>query len=314
MGSILVSVVVPIYNVEKYLCQCIDSIIRQTYANIEIILVDDGSPDRCPAICDEYLHKDSRIKVIHKANGGLSDARNAGTKIAQGNYITYIDSDDWVEKRYVEVLLNLIKQYNAEMSICAAKNVKQREERITKENSKTISLTKKEALEKMLYQDGMDTGAWGRLIKTDIAKRNPFPKGKLFEDLATTYKYMFGCETIVYTNEKLYYYFQNQSSITRSKANEQRLDILPIINTLVTDVVRVYPDLEPAAMSRKFSVYCYVLKQLQKLDRLNTAEGESTWAFICSYRGRMLLDKNARVKNRCAALLSYMGQGIFSTL
>ena len=104
----MISVIVPIYNVEKYLARCVDSIVNQTYKNLEIILVDDGSPDRCPQMCDDYAEKDSRIKVIHKKNGGLSDARNAGMAVATGEYISFIDSDDWIETSMFELLLNNI--------------------------------------------------------------------------------------------------------------------------------------------------------------------------------------------------------------
>ena len=112
----MISVIVPIYNVEKYLARCVDSIVNQTYKNLEIILVDDGSPDRCPQMCDDYAEKDSRIKVIHKKNGGLSDARNAGMAVATGEYISFIDSDDWIETSMFELLLNNIFQYDCEIS------------------------------------------------------------------------------------------------------------------------------------------------------------------------------------------------------
>ena len=119
----LISVVVPIYNVENYIKKCVDSILSQTYKNLEIILVDDGSPDNCPQICDEYAQKDNRIKVIHKENGGLSDARNAGIDISKGKFITFIDSDDYIEKDYVEVLYNSIKENASDMAIGSHKAI-----------------------------------------------------------------------------------------------------------------------------------------------------------------------------------------------
>ena len=118
MEEDLITIVIPIYKVEKYLDKCIKSVINQTYKNLEIILVDDGSPDNCPKKCDEYEKKDTRIKVIHKENGGLSDARNAGIDIAKGKYITFIDSDDYVSEDYVEYMYNLLKQNNTKMSTC----------------------------------------------------------------------------------------------------------------------------------------------------------------------------------------------------
>lgn len=315
MNEVLVSVIVPIYKVEKYLRQCVDSIIAQTYKNLEIILVDDGSPDQCPCICDEYATVDSRIKVIHKANGGLSDARNAGTSLATGEYIAYIDSDDWIRKDYIEKLVEIIVDHHAEMAICGSQNVSTRETPavIIQKHSKCL-FTQKKALENLLYQHGMDTSAWGRIVKTKIAKKYLFPKGLLFEDLATIYKYMLECSKIAYTNEPMYFYYQNPTSITHTKGDPKKLDIIPIVHQLVEDVTNAYPELEAAAMARKFSVYCYVIMQLKLLDATYKDLEQQVWSFICSYRRKMILDKKARTKNRCAAVLTYAGREIFKRM
>ena len=119
----LVTVIVPVYNTEKYIKKCVDSILGQTYTELEVILVDDGSTDSCPRICDSYAERDSRVRVIHKENGGLSDARNAALDIVSGSYVTFVDGDDYIEKNYVEYLYSLIKKYGADMSICSYKSV-----------------------------------------------------------------------------------------------------------------------------------------------------------------------------------------------
>lgn len=314
MDEILVSVVIPIYNVEIYLRQCVDSVRSQTYRNIEIILVDDGSPDYCPAICDEYEKLDPRVRVVHKANGGLSDARNAGTAIARGEYIAYVDSDDWITPDYIEVLMRLIVANHAEMAVCGAKRAMTRDATMLKRKSKTYVLTGMETLEKMLYQNGIDTGAWARMTKTSVVRRYPFPKGKLFEDLGTTYKYLSDCQHVVLTDKKLYFYYQNPTSITRSAFNAKRLDIISIIDELATQVLQKYPAMESAVMSRKFSAYSYALRQLS--GRTSDYEQLQThlWKFIKDYRWMMLLDKNARVKNRLAALAAYLGCKIYQRL
>lgn len=315
MEEMLVSIVVPIYKVEKYLRQCIDSIIVQTYTNLEIILVDDGSPDRCPSICDEYAITDSRIKVVHKANGGLSDARNAGTAMVTGEYVVYIDSDDWIRRDYVEKLVKMAVGQCAEMAICGSQNVSTREtpDEVASDY-KVCVFTQKEALCNLLYQNKMDTSAWGRIVKSEIAKKHLFPKGMLFEDLATIYKYMLECTKITYTSEPMYFYYQNPTSITHTKGNSKKLDIIPIVNQLVESVLDVYPDLEAAAMARKFSVYCYVMMQLNLLDNPPKEIEQQVWKFICSYRRKMVFDKKARVKNRCAALLTYTGRAAFKKM
>lgn len=315
MNEVLVSVVVPIYKVEKYLHQCVDSIIAQTYSNLEIILVDDGSPDQCPGICDEYATLDSRIKVIHKANGGLSDARNAGTALASGEYIIYIDSDDWVRKDYVEKLVKMAIEQHAEMVICGSQNVSTRKDPTTAVSEYNKStFTQKEALETLLYQHGMDTSAWGRIVKTEIAKKHLFPKGLLFEDLATIYKYILECDKIACINEPMYFYYQNPTSITHTKGDPKKLDIIPIVNQLADDVTNAYPELEVAAMARKFSVYCYVMMQLNLLGGDYKELEQQVWNFICSYRRKMIFDKKARTKNRCAAVLTYAGRKIFKRM
>ena len=167
MEEELISVILPIYNVEKYLEKCLKSVINQTYKNLEIILVDDGSKDNSPQICDEYAVKDKRIVVIHKSNGGLSDARNAGIEIAKGKYITLIDSDDYVEKDYVQFLYQLIKENNAEMSICSHTVLYTNGTRIEKETGEHLVLDPKTTLEKILYDEGIDLSAWAKMYKAN---------------------------------------------------------------------------------------------------------------------------------------------------
>ncbi len=170
----LITVVVPVYKVEKYIDRCVTSIINQTYKNLQIILVDDGSPDNCGKICDEYAKKDNRIEVIHKENGGLSDARNAGINIAKGKYIAFVDSDDYVANDYIEYMYKILKKENAKISICELqivwKNTKIEEKTNLQENkeieknrkikeNEVQKLTSKQALENLLYSQGIDVSA-----------------------------------------------------------------------------------------------------------------------------------------------------------
>ena len=166
----LISVIVPIYNTVEYLPRCVDSIRRQTYRNLEIILVDDGSPDRCPAMCDAWAEKDRRIKVIHKANGGLSDARNVGLQLAQGNYVAFIDSDDWIDLRFIEILYKAIVETEAEISACDIRKVyEESEERITSIDAIKVQLsTPREAIQDILYDCRFRTVVWNKLYKREI--------------------------------------------------------------------------------------------------------------------------------------------------
>ena len=195
-----VSVIIPVYKVEKYLEKCIDSVINQSYSNLEIILVDDGSPDNCGKICDKYAKKDNRIRVIHKTNGGLSDARNNGIKIATGNYIAFIDSDDYVTEDYIEYLLKLIIDNNSDISIVMPYEVD--ENYIVKKifkREKIYNYNSNDALKTMLYQKKFETSAWGKLFKKNVVNGIYFPTGKIYEDIGTIYKYILRAKKITFS-------------------------------------------------------------------------------------------------------------------
>lgn len=213
----LISVIIPVYKVEDFLNRCVDSILDQTYENLEIILVDDGSPDRCGVICDEYAKKDDRIKVIHKENGGLSDARNVGIEAATGDYITFLDSDDWVHMNYLKVLHSLLKSKNADISVCNF--VKIYSENIPPNTGNAIiyEYSNIDALNQLSGEFYVQmVVAWGKLYKTDLFNDIRFPVGKIHEDEFTTYKLLYKAYKVVFTTEPLLYYWQRQDSIMGS--------------------------------------------------------------------------------------------------
>ena len=217
MSSPLVSIIVPIYKVEPYLRRCLDSIVNQTYTNIEIILIDDGSPDNCPQICDEYASKDNRIKVIHKMNGGLSDARNSGIDISKGEYISFVDSDDWVDEKYIEILLDLTIKENADIVIgeyTKTQGVILQE----KQNIWTKTYSSKEALIRLFSKNNITfTVSWGKLYKKELFNSIRFPIGKFHEDEFTTYILFYNSTKIVYTSKILYNYYQRAGSIVSTR-------------------------------------------------------------------------------------------------
>ena len=177
----LVSVIVPIYKVEAYLPRCIESIINQTYTNLEILLVDDGSPDKCGELCDKYAHQDIRIKVFHKKNGGLSDARNFGLDRMTGDCVTFIDSDDFVDLRYIEVLVDLLEKSKANVSMVGCQTFED-ESLTTQYNAqsfKTVLYTKEEVLQRALKVQ-LQQSAWGKLYKKQVFEEIRFPKGMLY--------------------------------------------------------------------------------------------------------------------------------------
>lgn len=222
-----ISIVVPIYNVENYIVKNIESLINQSYKNIEIILVDDGSPDKCGSICDEYAKKDDRIVVIHKKNGGLSDARNAGIDIATGEYITFIDSDDYVSSHYCEILYNSIKENNADISICNYISFDEGEECKEKVVDDVIVMNSIEALQN-LYNVAGGFGqemhvAWGKLYKMSLFKSLRYPVGKINEDEFVIHHLYGASDKVVLNKSVLYFYLQRGSSIMGQTFSEKRL-------------------------------------------------------------------------------------------
>lgn len=228
----LISVVVPIYNVEKYISRCINSIINQTYKNLEIILVDDGSTDKCPLICDNYLNFDKRIKVIHKNNGGLSDARNSGIEIAQGEYIIFIDSDDYVDNKMIEILYKTIKNENCDIAICnyyMVDEISLKKKSISKLKEKVRIVYGKEKFDYLYNEYKMlSVVAWNKLYKKEIFKDIRYPLGKLNEDEYIICDILSKANRIAFIKDSLYYYVQRSNSIIHS-FNMKRFDILDSI-------------------------------------------------------------------------------------
>jgi glycosyltransferase involved in cell wall biosynthesis len=228
--SDLISIIIPVYNVEKYLPQCINSILKQTITNLEIILVDDGSLDNSGKICDEFSKLDNRIVVIHKENNGLSSARNAGLEIATGNYVGFVDSDDWLDENMYETLLNLIKDTNADISCCKFFKTANGDEKILPINNEVIeSFNNLEGLNNF-YTDlyTQTVVAWNKLYKIQLFDNIIYPIGKIHEDEGTTYKLFYKANKITYTNRPLYYYRTTPNSITTRKFNKKRLDIIDV--------------------------------------------------------------------------------------
>ena len=227
----VISVIVPVYNVEQYLDKCINSILNQTYKNIEVILVDDGSPDNCGKVCDEYSKMDSRIKVIHKENGGLSDARNVGIDNANGKYICFVDSDDYIENRYIELLYRAIKENNVDIAQCGINKISNDE--IFIENigyKKNEVKSSKKMLEDLYTTNWENIVVWNKMYLKELFDNIRFPKGKIHEDEYTTYKILYKTKEIVILNKCLYNYRQNSQSITGKQFNIKRLNCLEALN------------------------------------------------------------------------------------
>lgn len=214
------SVVVPVYKVEQYIHQCVDSILDQTFTDFEIILVDDGSPDKCGEICDEYTKKDSRVKVIHKKNGGLSDARNFGIDIAQGEYITFVDSDDKIDKyMYYDMLKNL-EENDLDIICCDTYIVRGNNKKFRPRYDNDKIFDKNESIVEIL-NGNIDNAAWNKIYKRCLFEKIRYPKGRIYEDVATTYKLFYLANRVGYLKKPYYYYYKRKGSIVASAFNSK---------------------------------------------------------------------------------------------
>lgn len=212
----LISVIVPVYKVEKYLDRCVDSIVNQVYKNLEIILVDDGSPDNCPAMCDTWAQKDSRIKVIHKENGGLSDARNAGMTMATGEYIAFVDSDDWVHPEYLSLLHRAAKNFKVSMTACDYLMTTDDEVIVSVGEQRFEKHNVEQALEMLTQNRGYRAVAWNKLYHRSLLEGEAYPLGRYHEDEFFTYRIMDKAVEMAYVDTPLYFYLQRSESIMQT--------------------------------------------------------------------------------------------------
>ena len=261
-GNELISIIVPVYNVEKYLEKCVNSIVNQTYKNLEIILVDDGATDSSGKLCDELAKIDNRIKVYHKENGGLSDARNYGVEKSTGEYIGFVDSDDYIDAEMYEKLYEAIKKENVDVAECNLKIIyPDREELFTEQNYYNVC-TKQEYLEEYLKIEKIFGSACVRLIKSDIAKKLKFPVGKLYEDTYYAYGLINVADSYVIMDAPYYNYLMRENSITNARFNPRIFDLIEIVEEFHNTVYENYPELEKAADCRKMYAYFSVLNSI----------------------------------------------------
>lgn len=208
----MISVIVPIYKVEKYLRRCVDSILNQSYTDFELLLIDDGSPDSCPQICDEYARRDDRVRVFHKPNGGLSDARNYGIDRMKGDYVSFIDSDDYVGPDYLKILMDLISEYAVPVAAVTHLRVFNDETSFVSSNDTRYMIPNGEIL-KAMAQGQIIFSAWGKLMHKDLFTQARFPVGYLFEDNLLMPYLLCGCAAIACSTSQQYYWMKRPDSI-----------------------------------------------------------------------------------------------------
>ena len=311
MNEHLISIVVPVYNVKNYLKRCVDSILDQTYSNLEIILVDDGSTDESGKICDSYADLDERVSVIHKTNGGLSDARNAGLEKISGEYVIFIDSDDFVSPFYVENRVVAIQKTSCKIACSGFVDFYEGKNILTPTIVKECEIKvygRQEFYAKMLLQDGVDVSAWGKIYYSQLFDGVRYPVGKLYEDIPTTYLLVEKTDNIAVIPNVDYYYFQRKQSISKSSFNERKMDAVVNMARFRDFIIEYYPALKVSAITRYFSIVCNIFFLIceNKYDK----QKNFLWAEIKKYRRVILFNKTVGKKARLAALISFFGWGI----
>ena len=259
-----ISVIVPVYKVEAYLDKCVSSIVNQTYTNLEIILVDDGSPDNCPAMCDAWAEKDSRIQVIHKTNGGLSDARNAGIAVATGELMAFVDSDDWIAPDMYKYLYQRLAEDNSDIAACGVQTVWEDEtapRTLTREGS--CVLNQEEAMQAIIEESWLKQPVWYKIYKTELVRDILFPVGKYHEDVFWSYQAVGRAQRVSVSDHIGYYYLQRGGSIMGEGYSLKRLD----------------------AVEAKVQRCAYIQECFPEISALAT---KNLW-FSCIYHGQLAL-------------------------
>ena len=268
----LISVIIPVYDVEKYLRKCIDSVINQTYTNLEIILVSDTSPDNCEKICDDYASKDIRIKVIHKEKNGLSAARNAGIDIASGEYIGFVDSDDYIVDDMYELLYKNIIKENADMSVCGFYDCFEGEQP-SKNKPKYLVADREEAMQEALVGD-IRVNAWNKLYKAEIFDDIRYPVGKIAEDAFIIIDILMKCQKVVYTSEQKYYYCRRESGLSAAASPLGSFDNIEAYQKNYDKINLDFPNLRSEALSAKCIAYFSALDKIINFDNKNLYKTE----------------------------------------
>ena len=320
-----ISIVIPIYNVENYLPQCLDSVINQTYKNLEIILVNDGSTDTCPQICDEYAAKDSRITVIHQENGGSAKTRNKGLQKATGDFISFVDSDDFISENFYQKLFNILIENNAEIVECSYRTFDTELElqRIIKPTYRITGNYETEKALELLMKEYLKQVVWNKIYRREILADIKFPVGKFIDDEYWTYKVFGNAKKIVKIPDVMYFYRQQEGSIMGKEYSIKRLDGLTALQERIDYMKENFPNLENLAIK----IFSFAsLWHYQKIDKHSEIDQEMIYrkkivACVKAYNKRPIL-KSWKIKevfwyqffitapNLCAKLRNFINVGI----
>lgn len=310
----IVTIIIPVYNVSEYLENCVSSILRQTYENIEIILVDDGSPDNSGEICDKLAEKDPRIVVIHKENGGVSSARNAALDIMKGEYVTFVDGDDYVADDFIECMYSAIVRYNADIATCGHYRVEfngsiKSVYELSDDPDFVVCKSGIESLTDMFYGKTCSASSGSKLYNRKFFEKLRFPGYVMGEDTYVVYHAFSEAQSIAHTNKPLYYYVQHSSSVTNSKTNYIKFydyvrlydHILEVDKNL--DNKTYFASLANRLIENNFWVYM----KLRNCPNMYTQEKKHIFENIKKFRGNVITNPKSELRVRGACILSYFG-------
>ena len=298
----MISVIVPVYNVEKYLERCVKSIAAQTYNDLEILLIDDGSTDKSGKMCDDFQQTDSRIKAFHKQNGGLSDARNYGIEHSAGEFISFVDSDDYIDEKMLETLHRLITENDADLAVCSAMDVFEGKEVTQVKEIKEFNLNKVESYKYMLRGDGIPS-ACNKLYKRQTVGDVRFPVGKLYEDGFFTPQILKRVEKTAVTSKPMYYYFRRADSITTKPFRKGDLDVIEAYDKCVKQVKELCPEALPYAEFRYRNAYFNVLdKMLMRDDCKEIPEYKQVVKYLKKHTAQIVKDPGFGKMRKIAAV------------
>lgn len=307
----MISVVIPAYNAGAFLAECLDSVLSQDYADWEAIVVDDGSTDSTPSIAASYAARDSRIRVVSKPNGGLSDARNCGTALATGEWIVFLDSDDCLYPWSMTSLL--AGSEGADVVIGRHFSGTDYLLPTRREPGPPLRMSGIEALVRMLYQDTLDSSAWSKMYRRSAVADVPFRKGIWYEDIDFSYRFYSRIDKVAVISAPVYFYRANPSSFINT-FSPGRLDVLKVTQWIEEDAGRSHPELLPAARDRRLSACfnMYALLDIHDREGRYADVKSSCWTRIRERRRASLLDPRVRLKNKLGILLSCLGPRVYA--
>ena len=311
----LISVIIPVFNIENYIAKCIESVMDQSYSNLEIIIIDDGSTDGSSKICDEYSKKDGRIQVIHQKNVGLSGARNNGIKLSKGDYIAFLDGDDYIEKDMYELLYKNIKSNNADISIC--EYVFNDDNTKFKGKKHEINIfNNQEAIRRLLYDEEINSYAWNKLYSRKLFENIKYPLGKKFEDIGTTYLLIDKAKKIIYDNSTKYHYIVRTNSITKTYSSSNLNDYMEMVNNMLNYIAVKYPELKEVVDTTlvkyciNFHTQCVKGRLIENYNSNDMKEIYKEYKRICKEMGLSKAMQKLDKEHKFFAILLYYNRKI----